>query len=130
MQETEFVDGKEHGQERWWYEDGARAGQCSYRDGLLDGPCLHWHPMGIRRNCRWSIAGGEGMAELVWFANGKEKSSARFELGKQEGNPRDGMKTEPRHGFPVGKTGRKTVSVLSFIAMAIRNPSASLRQDK
>ena len=86
MQETEFVDGKEHGQERWWYEDGARAGQCSYRDGLLDGPCLHWHPDGDTKELQVVYRGGrrDGV-ELVWFANGKEKSSARFEQGKQEG---------------------------------------------
>ena len=71
MQETEFVDGKEHGQERWWYEDGARAGQCSYRDGLLDGPCLHWHPDGNTKELQVVYRGGrrDGV-ELVWFANG------------------------------------------------------------
>ena len=58
MQETEFVDGKEHGQERWWYEDGARAGQCSYRDGLLDGPCLHWHPDGDTKELQVVYRGG------------------------------------------------------------------------
>ena len=79
MQETEFVDGKEHGQERWWYEDGARAGQCSYRDGLLDGSCLHWHPDGNTKELQVVYRGGEGMA-WNWCGLPMAKRRARHAL--------------------------------------------------
>ncbi len=86
MQETDFLNGREHGPERWWFEDGKRAGQCAYTEGLLDGPCVHWHPDGDTKALQVVYRAGkrDGM-ELEWYANGKEKSAAQFKNGEQEG---------------------------------------------
>jgi len=86
MQETQIEGGREHGVERWWHSNGNRAGQCSYENGILDGPCVHWYPEDSKRELQALYKAGEkDGVEITWYRNGQEKELVRYSNGEKMG---------------------------------------------
>ena len=86
QQETTYQNGKEHGSEIWWHEDGSRAGQSQYVDGVLSGPTMQWYSGGNQMEFQALFQDGAQQGkELWWHENGREKSVTTYKGGKREG---------------------------------------------
>ena len=85
-QETRYLDGREHGTTIWWNEDGSRAGQSFYVNGLLSGPLVQWFEGGVAKELQIIYRNGlkEGQ-EVWWYKGGQERSVTTYQSGKREG---------------------------------------------
>jgi antitoxin component YwqK of YwqJK toxin-antitoxin module len=44
--ETDYIDDRKHGKEKWWYENGQLARECDYVDDRKHGKYKRWHANG------------------------------------------------------------------------------------
>lgn len=88
-QETIFQEGRLHGIERWWHEGGARAGQCEYSSGLLNGVFVQWFNESDQKEYQVTYKNGkkDGI-ESEWYPGGREKSRVQYLEGIRHGMAR------------------------------------------
>ena len=85
-QETTYEGGREHGEERWWHENGNRAGQCSYISGVLNGRSVQWFDEDSKKEMQVLYRRGKkDGVETIWYPNGQEKSIVRYDKGNRNG---------------------------------------------
>ncbi len=66
---TPYVNGKQHGMERWWYESGKKYTEEMWRDGKLHGVETWWYESGQKKKEIYHIADKE-YALLNWNEGG------------------------------------------------------------
>jgi len=84
LQETNYQDGREHGETVWWYSDGTRKGKAMYQNGRLHGTMLQWYRGGVRKELQILFENGHKVGQEVWWhKNGVEKCVVIFNQGEQ-----------------------------------------------
>ena len=85
-QETLFEGGREHGEERWWHENGERAAQSFYVQGMLEGPSIQWYDRDSLKESQANYSKGKkNGVETIWYPNGKERSVVNYRAGDRHG---------------------------------------------
>lgn len=85
-QETLFEDGREHGEERLWHENGERAGQSFYVQGFLEGVSMQWYDRDSLKESQVNFSKGKkDGVETIWYPNGQERSVVNYHSGKRHG---------------------------------------------
>jgi antitoxin component YwqK of YwqJK toxin-antitoxin module len=78
-----FRKGKKHGVQLEWHPNGQMSAAIPYRDGVLDGVCMHWSEQGQLVGC-YKIDSGKGI-RLVYHSNGVLKEKTELENGLRHG---------------------------------------------
>jgi len=71
VERRSYRQGRKHGIQEGWWEDGSRRYLYRLKDGEYDGECLEWHSNGRLATLRTWRAGEEEGAEQSWDATGK-----------------------------------------------------------
>ena len=65
-----YALGAEEGAETWWYEDGEKSWEVTWKKGRMEGPLTEWYENGQKMSETLHVAGlREGLA-TGWFENG------------------------------------------------------------
>jgi len=80
------IDGRYllHGKERWYYPNGSKQYEVSYRNGVKRGRETYRTPDGIKR-WSWEHKAGGKSVWRHWWPNGRKKSESTWIDGKCEG---------------------------------------------
>jgi len=86
--ETDYVDGRRHGDQRAWYPDGSPREHRIYRQGRREGLHFGWWPNGARRFAARFLDGLAEGATLRWYASGQLAQESTYEAGQEAGRQR------------------------------------------
>jgi len=80
-----YKDGKQEGEELYWYENGQLFSKTFYKEGKQDGDELGWYPEGQLYFKIFYNAGNREGEQLAWYENGQLMYKEFYKEGKQEG---------------------------------------------
>ena len=83
--EGEFLKGKAHGEETWWYENEQRNSLVTFLEGVRHGPHLVWYESGQLQIDVCYTHGKRDGRHAVYYENGQVRSEAYFNGEKLEG---------------------------------------------
>ncbi|MBO34611.1 MAG: hypothetical protein CMO64_00240 [Verrucomicrobiales bacterium] len=76
--EGNFHEGRPHGEELWYFENGNKNSLVTYRHGVRHGPHLVWHENGqLQIDVCYSHGKRDGR-HSVFYENGQKRSQAEF----------------------------------------------------
>ncbi len=78
-----FKDGKKHGVQREWHEDGKKKLEAPYQNGLMHGVFRHWDEKGNLVGC-YRMKDGSG-TRRIYHSNGRLKEEQPYLEGKRHG---------------------------------------------
>ena len=73
-----------HGTETWFYPDGRKQWEVTYRDGVKDGLETYWTPDG-RARWTWERRSGGTARWTQWWGNGRKKAESTWRDGRAVG---------------------------------------------
>jgi antitoxin component YwqK of YwqJK toxin-antitoxin module len=70
----------------YWYENGQKKAEGTFKDGKLEGPYTSWYENGQKKaEANYKDGKLEGLVTL-WYESGKKKSESTYNDGKQQGH--------------------------------------------
>jgi MORN repeat variant len=90
--ETDYIDDRKHGKEKWWYENGQLARECDYVDDRKHGKYKRWHANGqleiecaqLEMECDYIDDRRHGKRKQ-WYCSGQLEIECEFVNGKKHG---------------------------------------------
>ncbi len=80
---TPYVNGKKHGAQRWWYENGSKSRKTMWKNGVEHGSETWWGQKGQKFfEQTWKHGEKHGI-ETWWHGNNKRRKEAYYVLGKE-----------------------------------------------
>jgi uncharacterized protein len=80
-----YSDGKRHGTQTDYYENGNRRNMWSWDMGVFHGLFLDWREDGTKKEETWYLKGKEVGPNIQFYKNGRRKSIKNFKNGKIHG---------------------------------------------
>jgi len=71
-QESEWMNGKKHGKNTWWSQNGQKEGESEYRDGKLHGKWVLLYENG-QKKYEFEYHDGKRISKKCWDENGNPK---------------------------------------------------------
>lgn len=80
-----YKDGKQHGLEIMWYENGQKYSEINHKDGTKHGLQTYWHENGQKQKEITLKDGGKHSTEIRWKKNGQKQVEITRKNGKKHG---------------------------------------------
>lgn len=90
---TYLLDGQgqevRHGLDEEFYQDGAKKGVRTWKDGRIEGAVVYYHPNGRKSYEAHYVDGRKNGFATVWYMNGQKQWQTTFKAGKTHGRWRE-----------------------------------------
>ena len=116
--------GRKHGLERWWYENGKPKSEAIWRSGVRDGAYHAWYADGTSWYAGRDSAGTPVDTLQFWYPNGKLKSRSVFVAGAPVS-----LVTWDEEGLTGPERARRDAEERERIAAAQKRMAAQHRAD-
>ncbi len=83
--ETPYVNGKKHGLNKWWREDGSKWIEEIWRSGKKHGMATDWYESGRKSEERMRKEGNSHGLETHWYKSGEKWWEIMWRNGKRQG---------------------------------------------
>ena len=83
--ESNYKDGKSEGVQKWWYENGQLWTEGHYKDGKEEGVQKSWHENGVLAYTEYYKDGKKEGVQKSWYWDGQLMSEWNYKDGKEEG---------------------------------------------